>query len=57
MDSKDAFSCLKIMERLSVSLKWQKGDIVLVDNVLALHARKTFFPPRRILAALFGENS
>jgi alpha-ketoglutarate-dependent taurine dioxygenase len=43
----------QILDELSVSFKWHQGDVVLVDNKLALHARKTFTPPRRILAALF----
>ena len=43
----------QILDELSVSFKWKHGDVVLIDNRQVLHARKTFTPPRRILAALF----
>jgi alpha-ketoglutarate-dependent taurine dioxygenase len=49
----DAEVCHEVMNRISVALKWKKGDVVLVDNRLALHARRTYLPPRRIYAALF----
>jgi hypothetical protein len=45
--------CQEILEENSVAFKWEKGDVLLVDNNLVLHSRKTFVPPRRILAALF----
>lgn len=44
--------CLKIMEEESVDIPWKKGDLLMLDNFAVLHARKTFVPPRRILAAL-----
>lgn len=31
--------------------KWKQGDMMIVDNRLALHSRNIFTPPRRILAA------
>ncbi|KAG6398051.1 hypothetical protein SASPL_139501 [Salvia splendens] len=45
--------CLKIMEEESIYVTWQKGDILLVDNLAVLHSRKPFTPPRRILASLY----
>jgi alpha-ketoglutarate-dependent taurine dioxygenase len=47
MDDLDA-----IFADVSVAVKWQKGDVILADNRLVLHARNTFKPPRRILASL-----
>lgn len=44
--------CLKIMEEESIDIPWQKGDILMIDNLAVLHSRKPFTPPRRILAAL-----
>jgi alpha-ketoglutarate-dependent taurine dioxygenase len=35
-----------------VSFPWQKGDLVLVDNISTAHARQPFAGPRRILVAL-----
>ncbi|CAL1545521.1 unnamed protein product [Lymnaea stagnalis] len=42
----------KTLDDLAVDITWQKGDVILVDNKQALHARRTFPPPRRILASL-----
>lgn len=39
-------------ERLAIDFQWKKGDIVMVDNQQVLHGRRSFTPPRRILAAL-----
>lgn len=44
--------CLNILEEESVAIPWQKGDVLLIDNWAVLHARKSFNPPRRILASL-----
>ncbi|SDO23757.1 TauD/TfdA family dioxygenase [Pseudomonas jinjuensis] len=35
-----------------VEFPWQRGDVVLLDNILALHARNAFTGPRRILTAM-----
>lgn len=42
----------KVFESLEIAFKWQKGDVVMVDNKLVLHSRRSFTPPRRILACL-----
>ncbi|XP_051136264.1 clavaminate synthase-like protein At3g21360 [Andrographis paniculata] len=44
--------CLKILEEESVAIPWEKGDVILIDNLAVLHARRPFTPPRRILASL-----
>ena len=46
-------TCAKILDESSVSFQWVQGDVLLIDNRQVLHARKSFEPPRRILAALF----
>jgi alpha-ketoglutarate-dependent taurine dioxygenase len=46
-------TCKRILEEAKVTFKWEKGDVLLIDNRLVQHSRNTFIPPRRILAALF----
>ncbi|KAK6125138.1 hypothetical protein DH2020_041104 [Rehmannia glutinosa] len=46
------YDCLKILEEESIAIPWQKGDVLLIDNLAVLHARRPFAPPRRILASL-----
>lgn len=35
-----------------VSFRWQVGDVVIIDNMLAAHAREPYVGPRRILFAM-----
>lgn len=35
-----------------VSFPWQKGDVVIIDNMLTAHAREPYVGPRRILFAM-----
>nr|GMD35478.1 clavaminate synthase-like protein At3g21360 [Ipomoea batatas] len=44
--------CLAILEEESVAVPWKEGDVLLIDNMAVLHARKPFIPPRRVLASL-----
>jgi hypothetical protein len=37
---------------LAFDLPWQRGDAVLVDNILAMHGRRTFKGTRKVLASL-----
>ncbi|KAL9264228.1 Clavaminate synthase-like protein [Drosera capensis] len=44
--------CVRILDEESVAIPWQKGDVLLIDNWAILHSRRSFVPPRRILASL-----
>ncbi len=35
-----------------IEFPWQRGDVLLVDNMLAVHARNEFSGPRRILVSM-----
>ena len=41
-----------IAEDLIFDQAWQRGDVVLVDNLVAMHGRRTFRGTRKILASL-----
>jgi alpha-ketoglutarate-dependent taurine dioxygenase len=36
----------------ALSFPWQRGDVLLVDNFLAVHGREPFSGERRILVAM-----
>jgi alpha-ketoglutarate-dependent taurine dioxygenase len=42
----------KLMAKDSVVIRWQKGDVLCIDNRLVLHSREAFSGPRRILATI-----
>lgn len=44
--------CAQVSDEEAAACKWQQGDVILVDNLQAMHSRRTFEPPRRILASL-----
>lgn len=44
--------CSRILDEESVAFPWQKGDVLLVDNLAIMHSRGSFTPPRRVLASL-----
>jgi len=31
---------------------WQRGDLLMVDNMLVCHGRRPFTPPRKILVSM-----
>lgn len=45
-------ACLRILDEESVAIPWHKGDVLLLDNLAVLHSRRSFEPPRRVLASL-----
>nr|ACF84242.1 unknown [Zea mays] len=45
-------ACGRVLEEECVAVPWRRGDILLLDNWAVLHSRRSFEPPRRILASL-----
>jgi alpha-ketoglutarate-dependent taurine dioxygenase len=43
---------MDVLDRNTVSFPWERGDFLVLDNVLSMHGRATFDGPRRILAAM-----
>lgn len=41
-----------VMQKEMVPVRWQAGDILVVDNMLACHGRMPFSGPRKILLAM-----
>lgn len=49
---RDLYHILDTLDACTVAFPWQRGDVLLLDNVLSMHGRATFSGKRRILAAL-----
>jgi len=41
-----------VYERASARFVWQRGDMLVLDNMLTAHARDPFEGPRRIVVAM-----
>lgn len=52
LDVEAARRACDLAEEFTVDLHWQNGDVALVDNFVAMHGRRHFSGPRRVLAAL-----
>jgi hypothetical protein len=45
-------TAIELAYELAFDLAWQRGDAVFVDNILAMHGRRTFKGTRKVLASL-----
>ncbi|KAI8023745.1 Clavaminate synthase-like protein [Camellia lanceoleosa] len=43
--------CEEIIEEESIQFKWEKGDVLFLDNLATLHGRRPSLPPRKVLVA------
>jgi hypothetical protein len=43
---------IDLADELAFNIPWQRGDAVLVDNLLTMHGRRTFRGTRKVLASL-----
>lgn len=48
----DIYHVMDVLDANTVYFPWKKGDVLALDNVLAMHGRSTFAGKRRILAAM-----
>lgn len=48
----DLYYILDTLHKNTVYFPWQKGDVLVLDNILAMHGRAPFVGKRRILTAL-----
>ncbi len=51
---KDLYHIMDVLDGNTIAFPWQKGDILVLDNILAMHGRATFTGKRRILTAMTG---
>jgi alpha-ketoglutarate-dependent taurine dioxygenase len=52
LDRDAAMTACKLADELSFDVPWQQGDVVLVDNYVVMHGRRTFSGTRKVLASL-----
>ena len=48
----DLYHVMDVLDAQTIAYPWQKGDVLVLDNILAMHGRATFKGKRRILAAM-----
>lgn len=49
---KDLYHIMDTLKQNTVAFPWQRGDVMVLDNVLAMHGRAPFTGKRRVLTAL-----
>jgi alpha-ketoglutarate-dependent taurine dioxygenase len=49
---KDLYHIMDVLHEKTVNLPWEKGDMMVLDNVLAMHGRAPFKGKRRVLTAM-----
>ncbi len=52
LDAEAVGVAVELAEQLAYDLAWQVGDVVLVDNMIAMHARRPFVGTRKVVASL-----
>lgn len=49
---KDIYHVHDVLDKNSIYFPWQKGDIMVLDNILTMHGRAPFSGKRRVLTAM-----
>lgn len=52
MSREDIYHIWDVLQKNTLRFDWQKSDMLILDNVLAMHGRESFKRPRRILTAM-----
>jgi alpha-ketoglutarate-dependent taurine dioxygenase len=50
----DLYHILDVLDANTIYFPWQKGDVLALDNILAMHGRSPFKGKRRVLTAMTG---
>ncbi|GAB4229528.1 MAG: TauD/TfdA family dioxygenase [Chlamydiales bacterium] len=54
---KDIYHIMDVLDNNAIYFPWQKGDVMVLDNILTMHGRAPFTGKRRILAAMTKEGA
>jgi hypothetical protein len=54
LDRDAVLIAVELGDELSFDIPWQRGDVALVDNYVAMHGRRTFTGTRKVLASLIA---
>ena len=52
LDAESVADVARLAEELTFDLRWERGDVALVDNFVTMHGRRTFEGTRKVLASL-----
>ncbi len=52
LDADAVRKAIEIADELAFDVAWQAGDFVVVDNTIAMHARRSFTGTRKVVASL-----
>ncbi|MEQ9488829.1 MAG: TauD/TfdA family dioxygenase [Alphaproteobacteria bacterium] len=52
IDIADLETVRRVNQSVEVAFPWQAGDVMVIDNILAMHGRKPYRGPRRVLVAM-----
>ena len=50
----DLYHVMDVLNENTVAFPWQKGDVMVLDNILTMHGRETFSGKRKVLTAMTG---
>jgi len=54
LDAEAVAQSIQLAEEIAFDCQWQAGDAVVVDNTIAMHARRPFEGTRKVFASLAG---